>query len=495
MSTESNTEARQSAVRDNCPNAMFLEGIRVPALDRACYDNPDPGSGQVVAQTPNAKTDDLDAAVRSCQQALDGPWKKLQPKARGQLLLKISQLIRQRVVLLAQVESIDTGKPLREAEVSVQRAADYFEYYAGAVDKYHGETIPLGNHKICFTLLEPIGVTGHIVPWNVPISMTARGLAPALACGNTAVIKPAEETPMTAVLLAELMIEAGLPAGVCNVVTGIGAEVGIALTQHPDVAHITFTGSVETGKRVMASAASHVASVVLELGGKSPLVIMADADLDIVVPDTIKAMFSNAGQICSSAARIIVAREIHDELVERLARAAESMTIGYGFNNPNIGSLISLNHRHNIDQHIQSAKARKHEVLCGGHSVSVEGFEGGAYYAPTLFDNVPNDDDLSQQEVFGPVSCIQASDSLEQSIALANASHFGLAAGIHTANINDAMHFSRSVRAGQVFINEYHNAGDTVPFGGVGDSGIGREKGLAAMANYSESKAITITTR
>jgi aldehyde dehydrogenase (NAD+) len=489
------TENTDDADLATCPNAMLIDGKLVQALDNSSYENIDPGNGLVLTQTPNGKAADLDAAVHSCKQALNGEWRNLAPKERGRLLQNIATLMRKRANQLARVESLDTGKPLREARVSVERSADYFDYYGGAVDKHHGETIPLPNGKICFTLLEPIGVTGHIVPWNVPISMAARGLAPALACGNTAVVKPAEEAPMSAVLLAELMIEAGLPAGVCNVVTGVGAEVGIALTQHPGVAHITFTGSVETGKAVMASAAGHVASVVLELGGKSPLVIMSDADLDIVIADISRAIFNNAGQICSAATRLIVSGSIHDELVSRLAELANGLKIGYGLDNPDQGSLISLQHRDSVHAHVEAARARGLDIICGGKPVEVEGYAGGAYYAPTLVDNISNQDNLSQLEIFGPVAGIQIVDSLEQAIEMSNQTAFGLAAGIHTRDINAAMRFSREVRAGQVFINEYHYAGDTVPFGGFGDSGLGREKGFAALANYCETKAVTITVR
>ena len=415
------------------------------------------------------------------------------PRTRGRLLWALGDAIEADRERLGLIEALDTGKPHREALISVVRTADFFRYYAGIVDKLEGTSIPLGRNKVCFTEKVPIGVTGHITPWNVPVSMVARGLAPALACGNTAVVKPAEDTPMSTVLLVEILERAGLPAGVVNVVTGAGGVVGQQLCEHPDVGHLTFTGSVATGKRVMTAAATHLASVTLELGGKSPHLVMADADLDTVLPMIIGGAFKNAGQICSAGTRVLVEARIHDELVERLAQSMQALSVGHGLSNPDMGPLISAHQRQAVAGFTQRARDSGADIVTGGGPAAVDGFEDGFYFEPTLVDDVAPDSELAQAEIFGPVLGILPIADLDEAIEIANNTPYGLAAAIQTRDISRAMRYARAVDAGQVFVNDYHNAGDTVPFGGMKASGIGREKGLEALDAYCETKAITVS--
>lgn len=475
------------------PDYLLIDGQRIPIGGRVPIETRDPGSGVLVGTVPAGTADDIDQAVAAATLALKGPWASISPRERGRLLWQVGEAVSAQVDRLGLVETLDSGKPLKEARGTVERAADYFRFYAGIVDKLHGETIPLGASKVCYTELSPVGVTGHIVPWNVPISMVARGLAPALACGNTAVVKPAEDTPLSAVLLAEIMEATGVPRGVVNVVTGLGHQAGQALAEHPGVRHVTFTGSVATGKKVMKAAAEHVASVTLELGGKSPHVVLKDADLDRAVPDVLNGVYRNAGQICSSGTRVLVERSIHGELVERLVERTNGMRLGHGLDNPDMGPLVSPRQLQTVVGFVDRARGRGIDLVTGGEPGRVEGAEGGNFYLPTIADNVPEDDELAQSEVFGPVLSIIPVDDIGHAIEVANNTVYGLAAGIHTANIDNAMRFARGVEAGQVFINGYHGAGDTVPFGGMKESGIGREKGLAALDGYYETKAITLT--
>lgn len=475
------------------PDYMVIDGDRVAAGQRDRIETCDPGSGLLLHHVPAGTADDVNSAVDAARRALSGPWQSIPPRSRGRILWAIGERIRGDLDRIALIETLDSGKPLRDARASVERAADYFTYYAGLTDKLEGTSVPLGRDKVCFTERVPIGVTGHIVPWNVPLSMVARGLAPALACGNTAVVKPAEDTPFTAILLSEICLEAGVPPGVVNVVTGTGRTVGKALTEHPDVRHVTFTGSVSTGKTVMKAAAGHVASVTLELGGKSPHVILRDANLDHAVPDILNAVFKNAGQICSSGTRLLVERSIQDALIDRLTTKTSAMRLGHGLDNPDMGPLISSRQMQNVAGHIDRAKERGVFIVTGGEPASVNGCEGGFYFQPTIAAPLDADDELAWKEIFGPVLAVIPIEDLDHAIEVGNGTTFGLAAGIHTRDIAKAMRFAREIEAGQVYVNGYHGAGDTVPFGGMKQSGIGREKGMAGIEQYCEIKSVTVT--
>lgn len=475
------------------PDYLVIDGQRVRDSTLETIETRDPASGLLLSSVPAGNAQSINDAVAAAKKALHGPWADIDPKTRGQLLWNAGVAVRQQVDRLALIETLDTGKPLKDACAGVQRTADYLCYYAGIVDKLEGSTVPLGKDKICFTERVPVGVTGHIVPWNVPINMVARGLGPALACGNTAVVKPAEDTPLTALLLVEILEQAGIPPGVVNVVTGYGDIAGQALAAHPDVRHITFTGSVPTGKAVMTAAAQHVASVTLELGGKSPHVIMADADLERAVPDILNAVYKNSGQICSAGTRLLVEDSIREELLEHLVQGSEALRLGHGLDDPDLGPLISARQLSAVSGFTERAKQRGIQFVTGGNPVTIDDLEQGYFFAPSIADKVPVDDELAREEVFGPVLSVIPIAGLEQAIEIGNDSNYGLAAGIHTRDINQALRYARAIEAGQVYINGYHAAGDTVPFGGMKQSGVGREKGLAALDAYCEIKSVTIS--
>jgi len=472
------------------PDYMVIGGQRIKASN-AVIETFDPATGNKIGEVPAGTEADVEQAVVSAKTALRGSWRNTTPVERGRLLARVASRLRRDAERFAIVETLDSGKPLAEARGDVETAAYYFEYYAGIADKLQGDSIPLGQNFISFTLHEPVGVTSHIIPWNFPLVTAARGVAPALAAGNTAVVKPASQTPLTAIMLAELMEEEGLPQGVCNVVTGSGRKLGASLTSLPDIAHVTFTGSVATGQEVMRHAADAIASVTLELGGKSPVVVLADADLDAAVTGILKAIYMNAGQVCSAGSRLVIERSAHAALIERLVPAAEALSVGHGLDNPQLGPLISSSQCDIVARYVDSAKSRGVEILTGGMTLHPTGLASSCFYAPTILDNLPDDDITVQEEIFGPVLAVQIVESAEEAIAASNCTRFGLCAGIYTKDISKAMRFARDVEAGQVFINQYFAGGVATPFGGVKHSGFGREKGLAALASYYQVKCVT----
>ncbi len=475
----------------NLPKHMVIDGKHVAAVSGRHLETIDPATGRRFADIPRGDADDVALAVAGAKRALRGPWYRTAPAERGRILTRAAALIRREKDKLARIETLDSGKPLRESLGDVETAAGYFEYYAGISDKLQGDTIPLGPDYVSFTFHEPVGVTAHIIPWNYPLVTTARGVAPALAAGNSAVVKPAEQTSLTAILLADILAEAGLPGGVYNVVTGLGPEVGAPLCAHPDVAHITFTGSLPTGKTVMKTAADHVASVTLELGGKSPVVVLADADLDAAVEGTLKAIYTNAGQVCSAGSRLVVQRGVHDAMMERLVRRAQSLAPGHGLDDAPLGPLVSETQLRRVAGFVDDARARGVNIATGGGRMTVAGLEEGYFYAPTILDSVKADDPVAQEEIFGPVLSVQVVDSAEEAIAVGNSTRYGLVAGIYTADVTKALRFARDIDAGQVFINQYFAGGVSTPFGGVKNSGFGREKGLAALSSYFRIKCVT----
>jgi aldehyde dehydrogenase (NAD+) len=472
------------------PATSYIDGAFVAAAGAPEHPSYDPASGEVLTSVAIASADVVDRAVASSASALR-VWRARLPAERARALLRVAQLIRRDADRLARIESLDSGKPLREARGDIETSARYFEYYAGVADKFEGTSIPLGEQFFSFTLREPVGVTAHIIPWNFPLVTTARGVAPALAAGCTAVVKPAEQTPLSALLLGPLMAEAGIPPGVYSVVAGTGAVTGSALVCHPGVAHVTFTGSVATGKRVMHGAADHVASVTLELGGKSPLVVLADADLDAAVEGTMKAIFTNAGQVCSCGSRLVVEKVVAPQLLERIVAAARAMKAGRGLDNPDLGPLVSDVQLKTVSGYVSAGVARGLEALCGGKRMNVAGLENGWFFEPTLLLCPDASDAVVQEEIFGPVLAVQVAEDYDDAVRLANGTRFGLVAGIYSRDVGKVLRFGRDVDAGQVFINQFFAGGVETPFGGTRNSGFGREKGLAAMQNYSRIKTIT----
>jgi aldehyde dehydrogenase (NAD+) len=475
------------------PTQHFIGGRFEPSAGGECLDVQDPGSGRLFAQVAAGTAEDVDRAVRSARAAVDGrsgPWRRALPAERGRVLQRAAGLIRAGAERLAVVESLDSGKRLSEAHGDVLGAARCFEYYAGACDKLQGETIPLGPDHLAYTVHEPAGVAAQIVPWNYPISTAARGLAPALAAGCAVVLKPAEQTPLSALMLAALLHEAGLPAGACNVVTGTGAAAGAPLVAHAGIDHITFTGSVATGQAVMRAAATHVTRVVLELGGKSPVLVLPDADLESAVDNAFGAIFENAGQICSAGSRLVVARAIHEAFLARLLDRIAALPLAHGLRDTGMGPLNSAAQLQRVAGFVQRARDRGVAVRCGGRPAAGPGLDGGFFYEPTVLDHLAPQDECVQEEIFGPVLAVQVFDTPQEAVALANGTRYALVAGVFTRDFGLAHRLAREIDAGQVYINEYFAGGIEVPFGGNRFSGFGREKGMEALRSYCRVKSV-----
>lgn len=483
-------EARRSGTLAGLPSGHFIDGRFVASISGAKMESFDPGRGVPFATFAAGSAEDVARAVAAARAALSGPWSRLTPAARGEILMRASHLLRERAARFAVVETLDSGKLLAESEGDVGGVVRCLAYYAGAADKLQGDSVPLGPDYLGVTIEEPVGVVAQIVPWNYPLSTAARGIAPALAAGCTLVVKPAEQTPFTTLMLAELLHEAGLPAGVLNVVAGTGAEAGAALVAHPGIDHITFTGSVATGQSVMRAAAEHVTRLQLELGGKSPVVLMADCEIEAAVEGVIGAIYENAGQICSAGSRLIVEKPIAQEVLDRLVARVEAMALGHGLSEAQIGPINSPQQLARIDAHVARARAAGNRILTGGGIVPDAECGGGWFYRPTMILADGPDDPLVQEEIFGPVLTVQIIQGLDEAIAAANATPYALVAGIYTRDHGSAWRFARAVDAGQVYINEFFAGGVAMPFGGNRKSGFGRAKGMAGLRSYCKLKSV-----
>ena len=473
------------------PRGHFIDGAFVAADSGNRMQSFDAGTGDAFADFAAGTAVDEDRAVSSAVEGFE-LWRNTPPARRCAILNEVARLMRAEADRLAVVESLDSGKTLAEARGDVAGSARLFEYYAGAADKLDGRSVNLGNGNAAFTVREPVGVTAHIVPWNYPTSTFVRGIAPALAAGCSAVVKPAETTPFTALMIAELLVRAGVPAGVVNVVTGTGPEAGAPLVTDPRVRHVTFTGSVATGVGVMQNVAPNVTGLTLELGGKSPLIAFADADARTVAEGALWAIFSNSGQICSAGSRLLIHRDLHAEVLERLIQKAQALRLGHGLRNPDMGAVNSERHLGQIAGHVERARARGVEIVTGG-KVTVDPETGkGWFFEPTILDNLPAQDEAVTQEIFGPVLAVQIFESEEEALSLANGTEFALAAGIYTRDMATALRMAQRVDAGQVSVNDYWAGGIELPFGGNRKSGFGREKGLEGLDAYTRSKSITL---
>ena len=471
---------------------LFINNGWTRARSNETFETMDPSTETVLAPVARGGADDIDDAVAAAREAFEGPWRRVVPEERGRLLYRVARSLEERIDEFAELETLDTGKPLSHAKGEVAGCVRYFEYYAGLADKIHGETIPLGPGYLNYTVNEPLGVTAHIVPWNMPLSMICRSLAPALAAGNTAVIKPAEQTPLTALKFAEVFLDLGFPAGVYNVVTGFGHDAGRALSEHRGIDSITFTGSVETGRAVARAAADNVKPVVLELGGKSPNVIFADSDLDLAASEVAKGIYSNTGQYCDAGSRLLVEERIREPLLERLIEHSQNVKLGAGLDDPDMGPLVSAEHLERVLGYIETGRKEGANRIIGGRA---EGFEKGYFVSPTIFDEVESSMRIAQEEIFGPVLSVLPFSDEEEAATIANDSSYGLAAGIFTHDIDRALRFANEVQAGFVMVNEYHTGGVGSPFGGYKQSGIGREKGIAAPLNYTQVKNVVVRVR
>lgn len=452
-----------------------------------------PGTGQVVARQARASAEDVDRAVRAAQACHDsGVIRNLRPVERGRLVRAMGQYLLDHLDEAALVLCIDAGKPLWEARLEVETAARYFEYYGNQAETMEGRSIPLGRGYFDFTVHEPYGVTAHIIPWNYPMEMTARSVAAALTAGNTCVVKTPELDPLAVNYIGAAAEYVGLPAGALNLLCGYGPEAGAALASHPGINQLVFTGSVSTGVAIATAAAANVVPCVLELGGKSAAVVFADADLDAVVNDVRWGVFFNAGQVCSAMSRLVVHRSIYDEVVERVTAMATGLTVGNGINfaefGPNMSAMISEAQRDKAAAMCRRAKQQGAKLTTGGSRLDIE----GAFLAPTVVADVTPDMEIAQDEVFGPVLAVIGFETEEDAVAIANGTAYGLVGGVYSADVNRAMRMARDMRAGQVFVNEWYAGGVETPFGGVGKSGYGREKGREALLNYVTTKNVAV---
>ncbi len=447
-----------------------------------------PSDGSEIARIARGQRADVDAAVQAAEAALTGSWGRKTAVERGRILHRIGQLVLERVEVLARLEAADVGKPLKQARADAVALARYMEFYGGAADKIHGETIPYLDGYTVYTLREPHGVTAHIVPWNYPMQIIGRSVGAALTMGNAAVLKPAEEACLTALAFAKIAEEAGLPAGALNVVPGLGEEAGAALSSHPDINHISFTGSVGVGSLIQKAAAEAIVPVTLELGGKSPQIVFDDADLDAALPFLVNAGVQNAGQTCSASSRILMQRGIYDKLSAMMAEKYRALKVGPATDDLDVGPLISARQMEIVEGFVNHADPAR---IVAQATIVDTAPTSGHYFAPTLYGGIDPDDPLAQNEIFGPVQAIIPFDTEEDALRIANNTAYGLVASIWTRDGARQMRMAKALRSGQVFINNYGAGGGVeLPFGGVGKSGHGREKGFEALYGFSVLKTV-----
>jgi aldehyde dehydrogenase (NAD+) len=451
----------------------------------------DPSSGQVFASSPDCSAADVAHAVVVAGRA-GSAWAATAIAERALILRRLSGLILRDMESLAVTESRQTGKPLRQARRDTEITARYFDFYASAIEVFHGETIPLNQDTLIYTRWEPHGVTAHIVPWNYPMSIMARSVAPSLAMGNACVLKPAEATPLTALRIGELALEAGLPAGLLNIVTGRGLTTGAALTAHPGIGHVSFTGSVGAGRLISHAAAERLIPVTMELGGKSPNIIFEDADLKRALPIIANSILQNAGQTCSAGSRLLVHESVHKEVIQWLTAKFGSVSIGPALEDPDLGPLISETQRNRVLGFIESAESAAKRVIGGGRRAGGI-YKNGFFVEPALFDDVDPSSPIAQEEVFGPVLAVTRFSTYQEAVEIANGTDYALVTGVWTRNISTAHKAIQDIISGQVFVNSYGASGGVeIPFGGTKRSGFGREKGVEGLRGFGILKTAVV---
>jgi aldehyde dehydrogenase (NAD+) len=478
---------------ESLPTRLFINGEQRDAESGRTHEVINPATEEVIATVAAAGEADVDRAVRSARETFESDkWRKMSARQRGEAVWRLGELILKNKDELARLETLNNGKPVFESMIDVRLAAATYKYYGGWADKIHGETIPVDGPFLNYTLREPIGVVGAIVPWNFPISLAAWKVAPALACGNTVVLKPAELTPFTAIRMAELAIEAGLPPGAFNCVPGPGAVAGSALVRHPSVDKIAFTGSTEVGKQIMRDAAGTVKKISLELGGKSPNIIYADADLDAAARGALTGIFYGKGEVCAAGSRLLVEDSAADDVRSRILERVKKMVAGDPLDpKTRLGALVSKTQMERVLRYIESGKEEGATLLTGGQRTPVNG--KGYFVQPTVFEGVERDMTIAREEIFGPVLAMMTfQDGITGATDLANATIYGLAAGIWTRDIKKALRTAREIRAGTVWINTYNMYDAASPFGGFKQSGFGRDLGMHALEGYTQVKSVWV---
>lgn len=472
---------------------LFIDGAFTDALSGETLPTLNPHDNSVIADVALAGREDVDLAVAAAQRAFPA-WSRLPAAERGRMLLKLADLIEANGEELARLESLDTGHPLRDSRMlDVPRTAGCYRYFGGMADKFQGETIPVEAGFLNYTLREPVGVVGQVVPWNFPLMFTSWKMAPALAAGNCIVMKPAEITPLTSLRIAELMAQAGLPAGVVNVVPGLGSVVGQYIAEHPEIAKIAFTGSTATGRRVVQASAGNLKKVQLELGGKGANIVFEDADLPAAVNGSAWAIFHNQGQACIAGSRLLLHEKIADAFLEKFVALARSIRLGNPLDEKTeMGPLTSAQHQQRVLSYVAIARGEGGEVLAGGEAPAGADLAKGCYVQPTVVRARTPRDRIAQEEVFGPFATVLTFRDDAEALAIANGTDYGLGAGLWTANLQRAHRFARELRAGMVWINSYKRVNPGSPFGGVGLSGYGREMGFDAMREYTQVKSVWV---
>ncbi len=481
---------------------MLIDGQWVDSVSGKTFETYNPATGEVIAKVAEGDKADIDQAVVAARKAFEGPWSKATPSERGKLLYKLADLVEAHTEELAQLETLNNGKPIRESKKGdLPLAVDLLRYYAGWPTKIHGETIPVsvpyapGAKFFHYTVREPVGVVGAIIPWNFPLLMAIERIAPALACGNTMVLKPAEQTPLSALRLGELVLEAGVPAGVVNIVPGFGPTAGAALAAHLGVDKVTFTGSTEVGREIVKASAGNLKRLSLELGGKSPNIVFADADLEAAARGIFMGIFYNQGQCCSAGSRIFVEKSKFDQLLETLVNRAKTVRQGPGLDpNTQMGPLVSKEQMDRVLGYVRSGQKEGAKLLCGGDRAdAVSGPLGRGYFVqPTVFSDVSDAMKIAREEIFGPVAAVIPFENIDEVVERANSTAYGLVAGVWTKDIKKAMRLTQTLKAGTVWVNCYHFVDAAAPWGGYKQSGYGREKGPYAIDLYTQLKSVWI---
>jgi aldehyde dehydrogenase (NAD+) len=485
----------QSAVANpqSAMKQLFIDNQWRSASSGKTMDVVNPATEEVVATVASAGAEDVEAAVAAARAALSGPWGSMSARERGRLVRRLADRLMERADEIARLETLHNGKPISESRtIEIPAAAECFEYYGGWADKVMGETIPVKGNHLTYTLREPVGVVAAIVPWNFPLLLAAWKVAPALACGNTVIVKPASQTPLTALAMGEIAMEVGLPPGVLNVLTGPGSVMGQALVEHPDIDKIAFTGDTSTGKAIMRGAADTLKKITLELGGKSPNIVLADADIDAALRGAAIGIFYGKGEVCAAGSRLLVDRTIKDEFVDKLAARAKKMTPGDPLDpKTRFGALSSKKQLETVLRYIESGRQEGATLVAGGARTDI-GTGKGYFVQPTVFADVKPEMTIARDEIFGPVLAAIEFADLDEAIAKANDTRYGLAAGVWTRDIKKAHYVARKLQAGTVWVNTYNVYDTAAPFGGYKHSGFGREMGAHALQHYTQVKSVWV---